>query len=479
MFLRIISHEWRNLFAERGFLLLAAVFAALLGYGVWAGASWVSGREAESRALVEAEAKELTARKEQTASGFKGSSEPGNFRPDPSDPYTTGMSLQHAVLPFTPAAVFSTGQADVLTPDAGVTISSLQRTKADKTGFENPLSFLAGRFDLSFVVVYLLPLFVLALGFNLLSGERERGTLQLLLSQPLSLRKLLAAKAVAQLALVLAVVLAVSLAGVLVSVAEVGSGDFWARASQWVLLVGLYAAFWFALAAFINSFGLASATNAVVCAACWLILVLVLPSLLNVAVSAAYPVPSRGELVSAVRSVNLDMRRDGSRLVAEHYQDHPELMPREGRADPSNFALAYVIVQREQKQRVGAVEDRFASQLAAQQSLVSKFRFLSPSVVAQEAANDIAGTGLARYQHFRTQVKEFDRAWADFFVPRIFRLEKLSAADFDQIPRFQYREESNRAVAARVVPGLLFMLAATAALLLLAFGRLKRYRPER
>ncbi|MBK8149180.1 MAG: hypothetical protein IPK58_13480 [Acidobacteria bacterium] len=49
-------------------------------------------------------------------------------------------------------------------------MSTLQRTQADKDGFENPLGFLAGKFDPSFVLVYLLPLVILALSFNVLSG---------------------------------------------------------------------------------------------------------------------------------------------------------------------------------------------------------------------------------------------------------------------------------------------------------------------
>jgi ABC-2 type transport system permease protein len=155
-----------------------------------------------------------------------------------------------------------------------------------------------------------------------------------------------------------------------------------------------------------------------------------------------YPVPSRTELVSAVRGVNLDVRRDVGNILSEHYQDHPELIPKDGKADLNNFTLAAVAVNREQRRRFDAVEDRFAEQLAHQQSMIRNFRFLSPSIIAQEASNDVAGTGLTRYQHFRSQVKQLDAAWADYFVPRIFRQEKLSAADFDTIPRFQYNEES-------------------------------------
>jgi ABC-2 type transport system permease protein len=474
MFLRIIKTEWRNLFSERSFLIAALSFGGLLGYGIWSGAAWIDQRYTQSLDLIETQEKELADRKAKIAQGFTGSTDSVNFQPDPRDPYTTGASLQYASLPFSSTAVFSVGQADVLTLDAPVTTSAIQRTKADKAGFENPLSFLAGRFDLSFVVVYLLPLFVLALSFNILSGERERGTLQLLLSQPLKLKSLLTAKAFAQFILILGLVLLVSLAGVFLTRPEF-TVDFAARTILWMLLVVSYVAFWFGTAVLINSFGFSSAANAVVCAASWLILVLILPSLLNVAISSAYPVPSRTELVSAVRGVNLDVRRDVGNILSEHYQDHPELIPKDGKADLNNFTLAAVAVNREQRRRFDAVEDRFAEQLAHQQSMIRNFRFLSPSIIAQEASNDVAGTGLTRYQHFRSQVKQLDAAWADYFVPRIFRQEKLSAADFDTIPRFHFNEESLDGVTGRVSTGIAFLFLLTAGLLLLAFGKLAKF----
>lgn len=475
MLTKIIKTEWLNLFAEKSFVLLAVVLLLLIAYSAWSGATWVEQRTLQTRTLLDKQEKNLAEAKEKTAKGFTGSTTPGNFQPDPSDPYTIGMGLQHASLPFSSGAVFSIGQADVLPLDAGVTVSTLQRTKADKEGFENPLSFLPGRFDISFVIVYLLPLFILAVSFNLISGENESGTLRLLLSQPLTLKTLAAGKLAALFVPFVAIVLVSGWIGALIW-ASSPSSDFVFRAALWALLVVSYSAFWFALAVFVNSFGFSSATNAVVCAASWLILVLILPSLLNVAITAAYPVPSRSELVSAVRSVNLDMRRDGTRIIAEHYQDHPELIPKDGKTNAEDFGLAFVIVQREQKERVDAVEARFAEQLRNQQALIGALRFLSPSVVAQEASNDIAGTGLARYQHFREQVKQFDTAWGDYFVPRIFRKEKLSAADFDSIPRFRYEEELLGSVAGRVLAGTAFLFSAAGILSLLGFRRLRQFR---
>lgn len=478
MFQKIIQNEWRNLLAEKSFLILVGVSVILLGYSIYNGVNWIKQREAQSKTLIETQEKELADKREKVAQGFKGSTEPGNFQPNPADPYSIGMSLQYAVLPFTSTAVFSIGQADVLPINAGITISTLQRTVAEKDGFENPLSFLAGRFDLSFVVLYLLPLFVLALSFNLLSAERENGTLQLLLSNPLKLKNLLIAKVTAQFAIVFGVVSLVSLIGVWLASNSLAD-SFWSRTFLWLLLIFAYTLFWFALAIFINSFGFSSPTNAVVASALWLILVLIIPSLLNVAITAIYPVPPRSEIIAAVRNVNLDMRKDGSRLLSEHYQDHPELMPKNEKPDLNDFGLAFVYVQREQKKRVAEVEDRFNEQLEKQQNLVKSVRFFSPSIITQEALNDIAGTGLERFASFRRQVKQHDKDWADYFVPKIFRLEKLNVADFEQIPRFQFQEEPFVNVFGRVIYGVLFLLVISGVLIFLAFGKLQNYRLEK
>lgn len=144
-----------------------------------------------------------------------------------------------------------------------------------------------------------------------------------------------------------------------------------------------------------------------------------------------------------------------------------------------NPLFAFVYIQREQKKRVDEIEDRFAAQLSNQQNLVKKLRFLSPSVIAQEASNDIAGTGLERFQHFRSQVKAFDQTWADYFLPKIYRKENLAAENFDRIPRFRYEEESIGEVFKRVGSGILFLSAMTLILLFVTFGKLKNYRLER
>lgn len=477
MFFKIIKNEWRILFAERSFLILALVFAVLSGYGIYNGQTWIKVREEQSRALLEPQQKDLAERREKIAKGFEPKGDKDEEE-NPGDPYNIGMDLHYTILPFAPSAILSLGQSDVLSPETGVSASTVQRTKLEKKGIENPLGFLSGRFDLSFVIVYLLPLVILAMSFNVLSNEREQGILQIILSQSVSLKRLITAKITAQFLLIFGLVASVVTIGIFLT-GDFARQGFAERYVLWLSVLAAYSIFWFALAGLINSFGLASAANAVIAATGWLILVLIVPSLLNVIIAAVYPVPPRSELISAMRSVNLDMRRDGSKLLAEHYQDHPEMMPKSGKTDLNDFGLAFVYIQGEQKKRIGEVEDRFSEQLSNQQKLVKNLRFLSPSIIAQEASNDIAGTGLERYQNFRKQVKEFDKKWTDFFVPYIFRMEMLTAADFDRIPEFDYVEETFSEIFYRVLPGILFLIAVASGMLALSFAKLQKFQLQK
>jgi ABC-2 type transport system permease protein len=127
MLLRIIKHEWSDLAADRAVWLIALVFIALAGYGVFNGVSWVNAQHERSEKLIREQEHRLAEKRASLIGGGDQSA---------SDSYALGVSLQYAALPFTPAAALSVGQSDLLPATAGVSVLTLQRTEADKTGFE-------------------------------------------------------------------------------------------------------------------------------------------------------------------------------------------------------------------------------------------------------------------------------------------------------------------------------------------------------
>jgi ABC-2 type transport system permease protein len=281
-------------------------------------------------------------------------------------------------------------------------------------------------------------------------------------------------KVVSRFLLVLGLCGGVSVLALLFADHDLGRAATWARLGLWLLAVVAYSAFWFGLAVLVSALGRSSPANAVLLASAWLGLVVVLPSLLGLAVAARYPVPSRTLLVHAMRVAANDADRRGAELLEKYFQDHPELTGG-GKPDLGDFYTRYLSAEQDVEKRVAPVLERYDAALLAQQRMVSRLRLLSPAIAMQEALNDIAGTGLARHRRFLGQAWSFAEETKAFFMPRIFRREILSEADYDALPQFRFAEEPSGEVLRRVLPGLAWILLAAAVVGGVGLARLRRY----
>ncbi|RUL82808.1 ABC transporter permease [Tautonia sociabilis] len=443
MLARIMRHEARVLAADRSLWALAGLLAAVVAYGALNGASWAETR----RAALEAAAAEEAARFDELRRRL---GSPGDAIGVGALEVGRSSGARYAAMPPGLLAALVVGQSDLLPSYVKVTTDGRQSLDgADE--IENPTHLLTGRFDLGFVIVVLYPLAILALSFDLLSAEKERGTLALVLSQPVSLRQVVLGKVLLRGLLVVGLAVAISMVGLAVGGGASGPGVL-ARAGLWMAVVAAYGAFWFALAVAVNAMGRGSSANALILAGIWLALVAVVPALVNVAVKAVHPVPSRAELVQALREASDEAQAEGSRLKARYFEDHPELAG--GDVDADEYAVQALAVQEAVEASVRDIQGRFEAQLARQQAMVDRLRFLSPAIVTVEALQDVAGTGAARARHFAGQVEAFHESYRAFFRPRILRAEPIGPKDLDAIPAFTFREEPLPGVAGRVALGL-------------------------
>jgi ABC-2 type transport system permease protein len=457
MLLRLMTYEWRNLSADRTPLWIALFLGLTMAYGTWNGWQWVSFQRETIEAARQEERERLEGLRREIPLVEAGERKVSAFT-DPRLPSAVGRGpgARYVVMPPYGLGALAVGQSDLYPYYFKVTTGSKQ-TFLNNDEIENPVHLLAGRFDASFVLLYLFPLVILACSYNLVSAEKEGGTLALALSQPIALPALTMAKLLPRVGLVISMPVLLSL-----GLMAAGGGDLRAegagiRLALWVAITVAYGLFWFALAVAVNAWGRGSATNAMVLAGLWLLFVVLIPSVLNVAVKAAYPVPSRVEMIQAMRVAGDAATRQGAHLLARYLEDHPEMAPAEKGGAP-DFGTLQVAVNEATERAVQPVLDRFDAQVAGQQAMVDRFRFLSPAIVAQAAFNDVAGASAGRYSHFLAQADTYHRQWREYFVPRILRKEKLSAADVDRFPAFAYREEEWGQVAGRLGVALLGLL---------------------
>lgn len=146
----------------------------------------------------------------------------------------------------------------------------------------------------------LVPLLVIALGFDALAGERERGTLPLLLGGGVRARTLLAGKALA-LALVFgAPLLLLVVTQLVVAWPSPAAGDLLLRTLAWALGHALYAGAWTAATLATSLYCARSRTALIALLAAWTLATLLAPRLSILVAETMAPIPSAGEFSSAI-----------------------------------------------------------------------------------------------------------------------------------------------------------------------------------
>jgi ABC-2 type transport system permease protein len=473
MFARLLRHEWRVLRADATGWVVAVIFAAAIGYAMVNGVRWVAfERRAANTAAVEES--ERYARMQAQIDDLQRERTPVAPFGDPRNPTMFGSRFgpRYATLPPAPLAALAIGQSDLL-PSYFKVSTDARETIVAAAEIENPHRLLVGRFDLAFVIVFLYPLLILAVSYNMLSAEKEQGTLALALAQPVGIGTLAIGKLTLRALVLVGIVVGFSMVALVVTGVSLGAPEAIARLGLWIGSIAVYGALWFALAVLVASFGRPSATNATILATLWLLLVVMLPALFNLLVTTIYPVPSRVEMIQAVRVASDEAAAAGSALLARYYEDHPELATGGAEQAMNDFNIIRVAVDEDVAKRARPAVDQYERQLARQQTMIDRLRFLSPAVLMQDALNDVAGTGVPRHRYFLEQVDRYHATWRAFVVPLIFQKARVTNADL--APRFEYREEPTTAVAHRVSIAALGLAIPAFVMGVIGIRRLRRY----
>lgn len=389
--------------------------------------------------------------------------------PTVASPGTVGFSLlsHYAALPPAPLAALAVGQSDVMPAYYRVTANpAYSFLTAGEIG--NPLNALTGSFDLAFVIVFVLPIVIVALSFDLVSREKEMGVIGLVAASGVALARVIFAKAAARGTVIGIALLTVTAAAMMLGVDGPVGGM---AVLLWFAVVGLYALVWFGLALAVNGAGRPSVTNGVILANLWLVFVVVLPAFVDMAANTLYPAPSRVALTTEMREAAEEADKAAANSREAYFFDHPEMAGKAGNAD--GYFLQVLATNAAVERAVAPLLAEFDAQARRRDRVVAALKYLSPALIAETALTALAGTDGARFGDFIGQVTGFHRARRDFFESRIVAGVRLTAASFDEIPRFAYRDPGLEASAVGAPLAALAILAG--ALLVWAGRRLARY----
>ncbi|PKB00557.1 ABC-2 type transport system permease protein [Flavobacteriaceae bacterium MAR_2009_75] len=346
----------------------------------------------------------------------------------------------------------SIGQSDVNPLLQAVTIRALEAQKYD-TDFENPSLLMSGNLDLGFVIIYLFPLVLIAMTFNLYSEEKELGTWRILAAQTSAKAGFLFKKLLVRILFVFVVlVFLLFLASAILQIPM--NANFWAIFVQSVL----YVLFWSALCLWMVSLLRNSSFNALALISIWVVLTILIPALVNNYVINAYQVPEALDAMVEQRDgyhEKWDLEKDAT--MTEFIEAYPQYKNYPVPEDEFSWIWYYGM------QYMGdfAAKDTSAEmteKIILRNTVSEKIALFVPTMHAQLSLNSLAGTDMRSHLDFLKSLTEFHKNLRDGFYTKIFDHKSADAVDWKNHEAKFYEQDYSFSWLKLLLPTLLITL---------------------
>lgn len=334
-----------------------------------------------------------------------------------------------------PLNALSIGQRDVNNTIQSVTIRNLEGQKYD-TDLFNPANLLTGNLDFSFVLIFLLPLLIISLTYNLLSEEKEDGTWKLVATQSRRPVKMLLQKMAIRILAVLAVLLILFLLAATALSLPLDS-SFLAT----LLLSLLYVLTWFAICFWIVSLQRKSNTNAVALLSIWLLLTVVLPGAANNYITTRYPVPeAMATILEQREGYHAKWDMDKRTTMQPFYKHYPQFS-HYGTSDTISSWLWYYAMQQAGDDEAHTQALQMQHKLWQRERASGWLASFIPTLHTQYQFNALARAGLGNHLQFLNSTTRFHERLRLHFYPAVFENAAVSAQNWKAFDMAYFAEQ--------------------------------------
>jgi ABC-type transport system involved in multi-copper enzyme maturation permease subunit len=263
--------------------------------------------------------------------------------------------------------------------------------------------------DWDFIVRVILSFVAIALTYDAISGERARGTMRLIMSNPVPRDKLLTGKFLAALtALTIPLLLGALIAVGVVTIyggIDLGSQDILRFFLHLVLSI-VYISLFVLVGLIVSIFARKSSSSLVVLLLIWVCLVVAVPGMARPVAVISMDLKSKKKFDTEVsRILNSVLQEYEGRDVSHAPLDVAPI-------DDSEFLWAEMMGKVDAREQ--ELIDHYWKKKMDQARLARKISMISPAGIFQFAGQDLINTGLNRQEDFVKSVNSFRKTLADF-----------------------------------------------------------------
>jgi ABC-type transport system involved in multi-copper enzyme maturation permease subunit len=353
----------------------------------------------------------------------------------------------------------------------------------------NPIFSVFGNLDLAFIVKIVLSLLAILYTYDLIVGEKERGTLKLMLANDLPRDRLLMGKVVGgyiSLLLSLIIPLILGLLVLLIYPDIFLSAEDWTRVLFIFLVFFLYLSAFFALGLFVSAKSTRSSTSLLALLIIWAALVMVFPKVSVLLAAQIHPIPPVQEITAKKDAFLLQIQEEGTRRNREWGKQHsPKTADEE-----KNYQELFEKWIAESAQWMSSQIDNFNLALdrdyelrkRSQDALAMNLSRLSPASALTFSTMSFARTGLDEYYRFLASVRIYKADLAKWINAESIKKFKYDRSWWDRplasrtdVPQHKFEPESLNKSLGRALPDMGLMLILTVIFFACAYVSFRTY----
>jgi ABC-2 type transport system permease protein len=305
----------------------------------------------------------------------------------------------------------------------------------------NPFKLLSGHLDISFVLLFLFPLYFILLTYNVYSAEAEGGTLGLLGVQPQPVSRIIKQKLFLRFFIVTSLGLLLLLtAGAFNQV--LGDVRFWWFALSFIT----YMFCWAAIISLIVSFKKNSGFTALALVSSWIFFTLLIPALLNGLLNTVKPVSTRTELSAAVQKANAEVwalpkpiRIDSFKTLRPYYSNTFDSVG--SWEDPKFYRINHYLTDF----YIDPYEQKRVANVAERNHFADRLNYFSPVLITQSVFNELGGSNMQQILSYDTAGYNYFKEIMRFTDDYIFlKNDRMGINELQKMPLQEYKAAINK-----------------------------------
>jgi ABC-type transport system involved in multi-copper enzyme maturation permease subunit len=336
----------------------------------------------------------------------------------------------------------------------------------------SPIFSIFGALDLTFIVKIVLSLFAILFTYDVIVGEKERGTLRLILSNEVPRDRLLMGKVVGgYISLLISLIIPLIL-GMLILLIYPNismSGQDWVRVLIMFLIFFLYLSVFFTLGLFVSARTNKSSTSFLILLFIWVIFVTIIPKVSILAAAQLNPIPSVHEITAKKDAFLQQVQDETIKRNQEWGKEHrPKTVEEENRY-PEDFKKHLEEIQQWASSQVenynAALERDYQARKRSQERLAINLSRISPASALMFSTMSLARTGLDEHDRFLASIRAYKSIFVKWIIAQDMKNFKFTRAMGDHalveladMPQHKFEPESLSKSLARTLPDIGLML---------------------